>query len=736
MEKQQKKQVKKYISWALLVCIVALLAFLPTIASQEDPEDGPQASILTATAEKRDISTAVLGGGTLTAETAEEITVPAEVKVKEYLVSNGDTVTKGQAIAAVDRVSVMTAITQVQETMKNLQEQIDDVRDETASGKVTATAGGTVKIIYASEGETVQDVMLRDGALAVLSLDGLMAVQVQRNTDLSGGDKVCVTLSDGSEVTGRVESNLEGILTVTVEDDGFAVGEEVKVTTEDGDRIGTGALYIHSQWNVVAYSGTVSRIRVQEGDTVRAGSVLFNLKDTGHSAQFETLTRQHREYEELMLELFKMYQSETVNAPADGIVTGVDENGTYMLSDSGTGFRVTLLANGPGGDENSYINYVGQVTEVGIDGWVMKMNPWPVAVDDYMNPGISLSTELMTQNTVYSGSAPVYVLTEVTAPDESTPSTGTGTESGTGSGTETGTGTEGGTESGSGTEGGSGTGDGTQSGTNPEGGTGSKVTQEWVPYDSVTPGDILLFAGGNGSGVVWIVKVGYASLPQSPQPSGPNASDNTAQGSSGRPSGGSSMGGSMGGGMGGGAQADTELYGLDTVTIASVTAQEQVTIQITVDELDVSNLYVGQTAAVTVEALTGQQFTGTVTDISASGENEGGNSKFTAEITVDKIPDMLPAMSASVSVVLDTAEQVICIPVAALIETGAETLVYTGYDEETEAFTGAVPVTVGVSDGTYVQILSGITEGQTVYYPYYDTLVISTAPEAGGFPFG
>ena len=184
-------------------------------------------------------------------------------------------------------------------------------------------------------------------------------------------------------------------------------------------------------------------------------------------------------------------------------------------------------------------------------------------------------------------------------------------------------------------------------------------------------------------------------------------------------------------------EASDELYALDTVAIASVTAQEHVTIQIIVDELDISQIYVGQEAAITVEALTGQQFAGTVTDISASGENEGGNSKFTVEVTVVKITDMLPGMSASVSIVLSTTRNTLSIPVAALIETGTETLVYTGYDEETGEFTGTASVTTGISDGEYVQILSGITEGQSVYYPYYDTLVISDVPEmGGGFPFG
>ena len=65
MEKQQKKRIKKYTSWVLIAVLTATLAFLPMIAAKEEPETGPQASVLSAEAENREISTNILGGGTL-----------------------------------------------------------------------------------------------------------------------------------------------------------------------------------------------------------------------------------------------------------------------------------------------------------------------------------------------------------------------------------------------------------------------------------------------------------------------------------------------------------------------------------------------------------------------------------------------------------------------------------------------------------------------------------------------
>ena len=715
MEKQQKKQIKKYISWGLIVVLVALLAFMPLMAAGEETTDGPQASILSGTVERNDISEQIIGGGVLVSEDAVEITIPAAVKLTGYLVGNGDIVEEGQEIATVDRVTVMTAITQVQETLDYLAEELESVRDEETSDTVIAQAGGTVKIVYAEEGESVQDVMLEHGALAVLSLDGLMAVQVERNTDLSAGDAVCVTMSDGTEVDGRVESNLDGILTVTIADDGYSIGEEVKVTTEDGSRIGSGTLYIHSQWNAVAYSGLIADIRVREGDYVTAGRTLIRLEDTGHTAEYYQLANQHREYEDLMLELFRMYQSETLTAPCAGVVTGVDETGAYMLSDDGASWQITFLANAPNGDdETTYVNCIGQVTSVGIDGLVLKMNPQQLYITDYKDlSGVPLDTALMTADVIYTAQAPVYEL---------------------------------------------------------QGG-------EWVQINAsaIIAGDVLLFAGDASGNFVWVVRAARGTVvpdetnPSEPtdpvEPSDPTTptepetptdptqpgnqeqpiapSDPTTPTDSGttadqnRPGTGFSQSGAAGFGGGTVQQEETDgLYGLETVTIASVTSQEKMTVEITIDELDITYISVGQSADVTVDALTGEKFTAAVTQIANSGESEGGNSKFTVVLTLEKAGDMLPGMRASVFITLNTVNNVVSVPVAALTENGTETILYTSYDEETGALGNTVTVTIGVSDEEYAEILSGIDEGATYYYPYYDTLVIRDTPDRGGFLFG
>lgn len=195
-------------------------------------------------------------------------------------------------------------------------------------------------------------------------------------------------------------------------------------------------------------------------------------------------------------------------------------------------------------------------------------------------------------------------------------------------------------------------------------------------------------------------------------------------------------GGAAGGGMGGnGSVQSFEPYSLEKLTVASVTSQEHMTVSITVDELDITKIYVGQAAVVSVDALGGEQFEAEITKISNSGENEGGNSKFTLEVTLEKSGDMLPGMYSSAVITLETSENIPCVPVAALGKAGVDSILYTSYDAETGVLGNPVAVTIGASDGENVEILDGLTAGQVCYYEYYDTYVGSDAPEQQGRSF-
>ena len=327
MDKTKKKSVKRYILWGVLALAVLWLALMPLMARQQQTEDGPQASILSANATVSSIQSAIHGGGTLEAGEPEDITIPKDVKITEFLVKNGDMVSEGDALAAVDKVSVMTAITEIRDSMSTVGKQMESYSNEKAATEVSAAAGGRVKLVYAREGDRVESVMLEHGALAVLSLDSKLCVRLTAGSDLATGETVTVTLADGKKVTGRVESNLSGELVVTIADKGYAVGQTVSVAG-----VGTGELEIHSPWNATAFAGTVSTVYAQPEQTLNSGAALFTLKDTDYTAQREILAKTHREYEELLQKLFKMYETGVISAPCDGMVSGIDKESTHLLA--------------------------------------------------------------------------------------------------------------------------------------------------------------------------------------------------------------------------------------------------------------------------------------------------------------------------------------------------------------------------------------------------------------------
>lgn len=682
MDKAKKKNIKRIVALVCVVAVVVLLSVMPLLAKQNSDDDGPRASILSGTVSTGSIHTELVGGGTLADEDAVVIDIPAGVKLKEFLVSNGDTVTEGTAIATVDRVTVMTAIEQVQETLEYLAEQIHKAGDTNEEEAITALAGGTVKIIHAKKGDSVQSVMLEHGALAVLSLDGLMAVDMEAETTLPVGTAVRVAFTEGKPVSGKIVKNLAGKITVTLEDDDYAVGDAVQVTAEDGTAIGAGELYIYSPWNATAYAGTVSSVKVSVGDKLKAEQTLMKLSDVGYSAAYRQLISQRQEYEALMLELFRMYQTNTLVAPCDGVISGVDKENAQLLSTNGSGYTLSFLANSPNGDnETLYFNYVGKVAAVATNGWLLNVNPQAYPIADYLDlSGVPLDEVQMTQAVLHTQTEiPVFTLTE----------------------------------------------------------------GAWVSVDRTTigSGDILLFAANAEGNLIWSVLVQKAAVqPENPagskdpvQSTTPTVPENNTN---------STMP-SIPGGFSGFPSGDTmqqepefELYSLQMVDVAAVTPQDTLTLDITIDELDVRALQVGMTAQVKINALGGEKHQATITEIGNTGANNGGNSKYTVELTMDRTENMLSGMNATATIVLSTENDISVILAAALVEKGTQTVVYTGYDEKTEELTNPVTVKTGGSDGETVEILDGLSNGQTYYYAYYDTLEISYTPDFGGGLFG
>ena len=334
--KSQKKKKKKMIRTIMGIALVltVVLATGVTVLQRRVRQEFAlrDVEVLSYEVTTGTISTVVSGSGTLQNVDTETVALPGGVELTEILVSYGDAVAAGDLIATVDMGTVRSAVSALQTTIEDLDGQIADAEGDSVSSYLRAGVSGRVKILYAEKGTEVVDAMVEHGALAVLSLDGFMAVDIEAD-GLSARDNVTVIRPSGDEVSGTVEYAAGGKATVLITDNGPEYEEEVAVLTEDGTEIGSGKLYIHNPLSVTGYAGTVSYVNARENQKVYASTTLYTLTDTASGANYDALLRQRQEAEETLVELLTIQRRGGITAPISGSIYSVSEAGTEDLTE-------------------------------------------------------------------------------------------------------------------------------------------------------------------------------------------------------------------------------------------------------------------------------------------------------------------------------------------------------------------------------------------------------------------
>ena len=398
----EKKSAKKYIFGVLAVLLAAALVIIPFALESAKDASGDKASILSAEAALADISKTVSGAGTLTDEDAVEIKLPYGVEVTKYLVNNGDFVTEGQPLAEVDRIDVMNSIYEYQEDIEYVETQMARYTDTGEMNFLTTASAGRVMELYADVGDSISDVMLEHGALAVLSLDGLLAVDIETDA-IPVGSSVGVAAPDGTILSGHAESKKNGVTVITINQDGRTVGESVSVFNENSETIGSGELYVHSPLKISGYNGTIEAVHVKINQDMQAGGTVFTYSGNSSSAEYDVYAAKHTELAGYMEELFKMYTDGTVNASAAGVVSGIDEDAAAeLLAASGDGSAALDLLTNVTTLENGGTDHV--VSDTAAEGYPYvyyeagKVNYMVTNYDAAVNPGNSWINILRTDN--------------------------------------------------------------------------------------------------------------------------------------------------------------------------------------------------------------------------------------------------------------------------------------------------------------------------------------------------
>ncbi len=164
--------------------------------------------------------------------------------------------------------------------------------------------------------------------------------------------------------------------------------------------------------------------------------------------------------------------------------------------------------------------------------------------------------------------------------------------------------------------------------------------------------------------------------------------------------------------------------------MAIIYDMEYLKFDMNIDELQISNLSVGQKVSIITDNFPDASFEGIIEEISLKGNTNNGITSYPVTIKVEKYNNLLPGMNVTGNIIIEKAENVLTIPSASLQRDNIVYIQSEGAvaDPKTGAPAGfkAVTVEIGINDGVNVEIKSGIKEGETVYVPY-DSSMVDTA---------
>lgn len=529
---QQKKTIQKIIAVTavVLVIITALVLFFQRKVKR-DYGNRDKVTVQTAKAETGSIRTTISASGTLRSEDVEDVDISAALSVDKIHVESGDKVEPGTLLASIDASSVLTALSSVQESLNDLDKEIRSASSETISSSISAGVPGRVKAVYAKVGDDVAEVMYKNGALAILSLDGKMSVTLN-TTAYKLGDTVTVVTSDGKEYEGTVHTLTKQTTKVLLTDDGPVFGDTVTV---DGKY--TGELAVNEPLKITGYAGTVSGVSVKENAKLYGTSRVFSLKDTAYSANYNNLLKKRADFEDMYGRLVKIYKDGGIVAPVAGTVKTVTD---------------------PNEDSSSS------------------------------------SASSASAATASSSMSSYYAMF------------GMGTAS-----------------------------------------TASASTKSSAVTSSDDP--------------------------------------------------------------------------MDEYTIVTIDPGKTMSVDVSVDETDILSLALGQQVSITVDSIGTDTYYGTITGIDTNASTSDGVTQYGATVTLDRVKNMLPGMTADIAVTVQGVENALLVPADAVHRTSSTAYVYTAYDNDNHSFGGMVEVEVGISNGKLTEITAGLSEGDTVFYTPKET---------------
>ena len=166
-----------------------------------------------------------------------------------------------------------------------------------------------------------------------------------------------------------------------------------------------------------------------------------------------------------------------------------------------------------------------------------------------------------------------------------------------------------------------------------------------------------------------------------------------------------------------------------------------------IDETEITQVEVGQDVRITFDAFPGYVFEGRVLEVPIQGELSQNVVIYEVPISLEGIDDvnLKPGMTANLSIVTAHRDNALLLPVYAVRWSDEGNVVMVQDTPDSGAM--LIPVQTGITDGTYVEIVRGLNEGDSVIVQYAQQeeetvfglgggMGIGRPPEGGLLPTG
>jgi HlyD family secretion protein len=160
---------------------------------------------------------------------------------------------------------------------------------------------------------------------------------------------------------------------------------------------------------------------------------------------------------------------------------------------------------------------------------------------------------------------------------------------------------------------------------------------------------------------------------------------------------------------------DTINSGIGAQPLMVVADSSRVKFSMKIDELDISKIVIGQKVSVVADALPDTTFIGKVTSIAGEGTAANGVSSYTVEVTIDSPGNLKSGMNITAKTIVAEKENALLVPASAIQKKDGKSFVVLPADQNGKQ--KSVDVELGLNNKDYVEIISGLKEGEQIVLP-------------------